>query len=140
MRIPPISRVMRFRVHRFAIIIQIQTVLNETLDKFFHINYISCSPLRRDVRAAEGARLESVCTSKAYRGFKSLSLRHLLPDTILQANMIAGPRATASRKPRQVRKEATVAIPAVCRGQTRLSYSPVIHFETLFMRPQTYQA
>ena len=25
---------------------------------------------------AEGARLEIVCTSKAYRGFESLSLRH----------------------------------------------------------------
>ena len=26
---------------------------------------------------AEGARLEIVCTSQAYRGFESLSLRHL---------------------------------------------------------------
>ena len=30
---------------------------------------------RRGVRAVEGARLESVCTSKAYRGFESLPLR-----------------------------------------------------------------
>jgi hypothetical protein len=29
----------------------------------------------RDVRVVEGARLESVYTSKAYRGFESLSLR-----------------------------------------------------------------
>ena len=29
----------------------------------------------RGVRVAEGARLESVCRSKAYRGFESLSLR-----------------------------------------------------------------
>ena len=31
----------------------------------------------RGVRAVEGARLESVCTSKAYPGFESLSLRHI---------------------------------------------------------------
>ena len=32
---------------------------------------------RRDVRAAEGARLEIVCMpTKVYRGFKSRSLRH----------------------------------------------------------------
>ncbi len=30
---------------------------------------------RRDVRVVEGARLESVYTSKAYQGFESLSLR-----------------------------------------------------------------
>ena len=30
----------------------------------------------RGVRAVEGARLESVCTPKAYRGFESLPLRH----------------------------------------------------------------
>ena len=30
---------------------------------------------RRDARVAEEARLESVCTPKAYRGFESLSLR-----------------------------------------------------------------
>src|SRR3569623_1950468 len=39
-----------------------------------------CSPIeilsRRGVRAVEGARLESVCTPKAYRGFESLPLRH----------------------------------------------------------------
>ena len=34
--------------------------------------------LRRDVRAAEGARLEIVCTPpKVYRGFKSRSLRQI---------------------------------------------------------------
>ena len=29
---------------------------------------------------AEGARLESVCRSKAYRGFESLSLRRIIPS------------------------------------------------------------
>ena len=29
-----------------------------------------------DGRVVEGARLEVVCTSKAYRGFESLSIRH----------------------------------------------------------------
>ena len=33
---------------------------------------------RRGVRVVEGARLESVYTPKAYRGFESLSLRHIL--------------------------------------------------------------
>ena len=32
--------------------------------------------LGRGVRVVEGARLESVYTSKGYRGFESLSLRH----------------------------------------------------------------
>ena len=41
----------------------------------------------------------------------------------LQTDMIAGPRATASRELRQVRKEATAAAPVVCRGQARLSYA-----------------
>ena len=36
------------------------------------------SPARRGVRAVEGARLESVCTLIAYRGFESLSLRTIL--------------------------------------------------------------
>ena len=31
----------------------------------------------RDVRVVEGARLESVCTPKRYRGFESLSLRQV---------------------------------------------------------------
>ena len=31
--------------------------------------------IRRGARVAEEARLESVCASKAYRGFESLSLR-----------------------------------------------------------------
>jgi hypothetical protein len=33
---------------------------------------------RRDVRVAEGARLESVYMPKVYRGFESLSLRSIL--------------------------------------------------------------
>ena len=31
---------------------------------------------------AEEARLESVCTPKAYRGFESRSLRNILPKTV----------------------------------------------------------
>ena len=34
----------------------------------------------RGVRVAEGARLESVYTLIAYRGFESLSLRHFFAD------------------------------------------------------------
>ncbi len=36
---------------------------------------VNCAQERRGVRVVEGARLESVYTSKAYRGFESLSLR-----------------------------------------------------------------
>ena len=39
-------------------------------------------PMRRGGRVVEGARLESVYTSKAYRGFESLSLRHCLALTV----------------------------------------------------------
>ena len=39
--------------------------------------YFSPPNLRRGARVAEEARLESVCTSKAYRGFESLSLRKI---------------------------------------------------------------
>jgi hypothetical protein len=39
---------------------------------------IYLAPLRRGVRAAEGARLESVCTLKPYRGFESLPLRQFI--------------------------------------------------------------
>ena len=39
---------------------------------------IRCRPYGRDGRVVEGARLESVYTSKGYRGFESLSLRHEL--------------------------------------------------------------
>jgi hypothetical protein len=86
------------------------------LDKRFRLNYIYYSLLWRDVRAVEGARLESVCTLIAYRGFESLSLRHYFQFFYLQAEMVAGPRATAGRELRQVRKEATAAAPVVCRG------------------------
>jgi hypothetical protein len=41
--------------------------------------------LRRDGRVVEGARLESVYTPKAYRGFESLSLRHLFLETAFLA-------------------------------------------------------
>ena len=125
--------------------------------------------LRRDVRAVEGARLESVCTLTRTEGSNpSLSAIFLCTTPILsadlagsvkaprhsadyarprffpaarmhpeiparwaapnlQADVIAGSRATASRELRQVRKEATAAAPAVCRGQTRLSYAPASH-------------
>ena len=46
------------------------------LDKRYSLDYSSHSIFWRDVRAVEGARLESVCTLIAYRGFESLSLRH----------------------------------------------------------------
>ena len=69
--------------------------------------------LRRDVRVAEGARLEIVCTlTKAYRGFKSPSLRH----SIISIVMIAGSRMATVCEPRQVRKEAAVAITGACYG------------------------
>ena len=38
---------------------------------------MNISILWRDGRVVEGARLEIVCASKAYRGFESLSLRQL---------------------------------------------------------------
>ncbi len=74
---------------------------------------------RRDVRAAEGARLEIVCTPpKVYRGFKSRSLRQYI-------NLkIAGPRATTACEPRQVRKEAAVAVTGVCCGQPGYPFYP----------------
>jgi hypothetical protein len=56
-----------------------------------HILYISI--LWRDVRVVEGARLESVCTLIAYRGFESLSLRHTFFIS-LRTDLIAGSRAT----------------------------------------------
>lgn len=34
-----------------------------------------------DGRVVEGARLEIVCTPKGYRGFESLSIRHLQKNT-----------------------------------------------------------
>ena len=44
--------------------------------------------IRRDAGVAELARLESVCTSKGYRGFESLSLRatagYSLKDRVLR--------------------------------------------------------
>ena len=39
--------------------------------------FVSIAFFRRGVRVAEGARLESVYALIAYRGFESLSLRHL---------------------------------------------------------------
>ena len=48
---------------------------------------------------------------KVHRGFESPSLRQMSSQ-----NMIAGPRATEDCEPRQVRKEAAVAITNVCYG------------------------
>jgi hypothetical protein len=54
---------------------------------------------------ADGARLESVCTLIAYRGFESHPLRHRMVAC-------AGPLAPRSCKPRQARKGAAVATDA----------------------------
>ena len=48
---------------------------------------------------------------KPSRGFESPSLRQMSIQ-----DMIAGPRATEDCEPRQVRKEAAVAITDVCYG------------------------
>ena len=61
--------------------------------------------IRRGVRVVEGARLESVYTLTAYRGFESLSLRHILFN-----GTRIGSLATIDREPRQARKGATVAV------------------------------
>ena len=46
------------------------------------LSSVFCPLIRRDGRAAEGARLEIVYTLIAYRGFESLSLRHSFsPET-----------------------------------------------------------
>ena len=86
--------------------------------------------LRRGVRVAEGARLESVCTLIAYRGFESLPLRQARlarSGTVPCAARIrtasgqsrlsmaarTGPLATiAICEPRQARKGAAVATDA----------------------------
>jgi hypothetical protein len=73
----------------------------------FNLDAVFC---RRDVRAVEGARLESVYTFIAYRGFESLSLRVKLLIKLIIASI--GPSVTLGREPRQVRKEATVAADA----------------------------
>ncbi len=48
-----------------------------------------------DGRVVEGARLEIVCTPKGYRGFESLSIRHLQQNpsqgrVLLQKNAAEG--------------------------------------------------
>jgi hypothetical protein len=59
--------------------------------------------LWRDVREAEGARLESVCTLTGYRGFESLSLR------ITPLALWLGSVQSAVTQPRQARKGAAVS-------------------------------
>ena len=71
--------------------------------------------MRRGVRVAEGARLESVCRS-SYRGFESLLLRQH------DFSLIAGSCAIKVHELRQVREEATVVIPFVCRRGAWLSF------------------
>ena len=62
---------------------------------------------------AEGARLESVCTSQAYRGFESLSLRQVFQRLIKRECSVCkgepDPKQQMTCELRQVRKEATVA-------------------------------
>ena len=71
---------------------------------------------------AEGARLESVCTPKAYRGFESLSLRQTERRTEQDMDRFAGPEPCALRSGelRQARKGATVSessqVPQVTLG------------------------
>ncbi len=57
----------------------------------------------RDVREAEGARLESVCTLTGYRGFESLSLR------ITPLASWSGSVQSSVTQPRQARKGAAVS-------------------------------
>ena len=66
----------------------------------------------RGGRAVEGARLESVYTLIAYRGFESLPLRQLDAHVDLNQSMAvpAGPLATISCEPRQARKGAAVTV------------------------------
>src|SRR5690625_4331813 len=61
---------------------------------------------RRDVRAVEGARLESAYTVTPYRGFESLSLRQFIGHQAIRVSYVsmvvrAGPPATKRRQPRQ---------------------------------------
>ena len=54
--------------------------LSNERSNFVHIYFTSgcssiCEETRKDARVVEEARLESVYTSKGYRGFESLSLR-----------------------------------------------------------------
>ena len=75
--------------------------------------------MRRAVREAEGARLEIVCAVR-HPGFESLALRHFFrfPDALALARVSYGGRAPCdeTHEPRQVRKEAAVVVPLVCRG------------------------
>ncbi len=73
----------------------------------------------RGAREAEGARLEIVCTPKrcTVGSNPTLSANFVDKDRFL----IAGSCATKSREPRQVRKEATVVGPFVCRRGAWLS-------------------
>ncbi len=65
------------------------------------VDHAEKSCIRRGVRAVEGARLESVCTLTAYRGFESLPLRQFAAS---RSHGVEG-RGTAMY----------VAIPAECR-------------------------
>jgi hypothetical protein len=83
-------------------------------------NFIKVKIMWRDVREAEGARLEIVCTLNPYRGFKSHSLRHLghlkVPAFVgCLAAARERPFAAGGCEPREVRKEATVSIFPGCR-------------------------
>ena len=50
--------------------------------------------MRRGVRVVEGARLESVCAPKGYRGFESHPLRHVLTKSNAIKHLTSGRVAT----------------------------------------------
>ena len=55
---------------------------------------------RMGAGVVERARLESVCTSKGYRGFESLPIRHiLLPPSLLGFTANAGSRRKCETRP-----------------------------------------
>ncbi len=91
----------------------------------------------RGVRAVEGARLESVCTSKAYRGFESLPLRHSVrsEQPVLQLpekGLFAG---ALLPQPELETREAPDKFPsAAVRAATTSSRELKAHFEFRFPR------
>ena len=69
---------------------------------------LSSSWMWRGGRAVEGARLESVYTLIAYRGFESLSLRHVF--VFLTLNLMTNSSANPS-KPNLLTPQDVLAIP-----------------------------
>jgi hypothetical protein len=54
------------------------------------IPVLRCMPYGEVAELAEGVRLLSVCRSKAYRGFESLPLRHLIPNGLSPSGKAPG--------------------------------------------------